>query len=120
VAFDEWVDPNDATVVKPRFQVKLAVTVPPDVQHDLGIEMGSLTMTDTIWLDVSPSGGLDYGPGKNSKLRSYRVATGNNQKGKNFSPSMLAGSIVTVRIEHNEYPKGSGELFERVRGVAKG
>jgi hypothetical protein len=33
---------------------------------------------------------------------------------------MLAGNIVTVRIEHNEYPKGSGELFERVRGVAKG
>jgi hypothetical protein len=65
------------------------------------------------------STGLDWSPGKNRGLTSVRDATGTNVKGHSFSPAMLEGRQVRVKIRHEEYPEGSGELQDRVAGVAK-
>jgi hypothetical protein len=58
---------------------------------------------------------LDTSPGKNSRLRKYREATGTNRPGEKFGPRSLQGKVVVIRIGHeiwNDAP------IEKILGVA--
>jgi hypothetical protein len=55
----------------------------------------------TIFLDISDTGGLDMGKGKNIGLGKLREAVGQNQAGP-WSPSMLNGQRATVRVEQDD------------------
>ena len=69
------------------------------------------------FIDVTDDGkSLDWSPGRNSGLRRLREATGLNEKGKTFSPRMLQGRQVRVKIKHRLY---EGEVFDEIGAVAK-
>jgi hypothetical protein len=67
-------------------------------------------------VDVSPSGGLDYGKGRSPALRQIRDATGLNIAGQAFSPRMLQGRFVRVRVKHESW---EGEVLDKIDSVAK-
>ena len=118
LAVRDWVSPRDPTKSGKAFDVQLTIDVPGDVQAELGLTEPTIKTKDSIMLDLTPTGALDYSIGKNAKLRKYRDATNNNIAGKTFSPRMLIGQVITAKITHREYPEGSGDLFEQVAGVA--
>jgi hypothetical protein len=68
-------------------------------------------------LEVTSDGkNIDYGVGKNARLRMYREATGLNIAGQSFNPRNLVGRQIKVNISHREY---NGELFAQVGKLAK-
>ena len=73
-------------------------------------------MKDSFFLDLTSSGTIDNGPGKNRGLRNYREACDLNKPGDSFSARMMTGKIVKVKVTHeiwNEAP------IERISGVAR-
>ncbi len=96
--------------------VPLRIQVPSQVQAVVG-GAAELTMTDRPMIDVLPNGSLDYSVGKNRGLRIYRDATGLNVKGEPFSPRMLQGKIVKVKVMHEIY---QDQPMEKVKEVFPG
>jgi hypothetical protein len=74
------------------------------------------TLTYSGRVDQSESGGIDYGKGKSPGLRQAREATGLNIAGQSFSPLMLEGRQVRVKVKHETW---EGELMDRVDAIAK-
>lgn len=58
------------------------------------------TVRQSIFLDVTSAGGLDFGKGKNVKLGRLREATGLNTPGQPFSFNMLEGRPARVSLKH--------------------
>lgn len=116
---EPWVSSRDPSKAGMKFNVPLTIDLPADVQAQCMLDSPTLTVKDSMMLDVNAAGQLDYAPGRNAKLRKYREATGNNNAGQPFAPRMLQGNVVTVKIGHREYPEGSGDFFENVEGIAK-
>lgn len=75
-----------------------------------------VVVTDSIFLDVTPSGGLDMSPGKNRGLRRYFEATGLNKPGSSLNS--LAGRMLKVVLRHELASDGSGDVYERVDSIA--
>ena len=100
-----------------KFDLTLKVDPMTGPAKESGIEWPTqVTINDSIMLDLTPSGALDYGTGKNGRLRIYREATNLNRPGEQFSPRQLVGRQVLVQIQHREY---QGDLFNEVKAVAK-
>lgn len=59
-----------------------------------------VTVKQGIMLDLIESGGLDLGKGRNIGLGKLRAALNLNQPGQPFAPSMLAGRVAKVKVEH--------------------
>ena len=74
-------------------------------------------MKDRVFLDTRDSGGLDMAPGRNRGLRRYYDATGLNKPGTTMNH--LAGQMVKVVLSHDVAKDGSGDLYERIAGIAK-
>jgi hypothetical protein len=92
-----------------------------DLQDDaLKLQMGrpKITSRGNVWLDITPSGGLDNGEGKNTGLGRVREACGQNDPSKPWSPSMLIGQMVRVKVTQSINPK-DGETYDNVTGVTK-
>lgn len=53
-----------------------------------------------IMLDLTPSGMLDMGPGKNVQFGKLREALGLNVPGAPFSPAMIVGRSGMVKVAH--------------------
>ena len=69
-----------------------------------------------VMLDLTESGGLDMGKGKNVGLGRLREACDLNRPGEPFAFSMLVGRIAKVKVEH----RINGEqIFAEVKAVAK-
>jgi hypothetical protein len=81
--------------------VPLRIQVPSEAQAG-GIPP-ELTITDRAFIDLTPSGSIDNGKGKNRAQRSYREATGMNTPGEPFAWRMLTGRTVKVKIVHEPY-----------------
>jgi hypothetical protein len=96
--------------------VSMVVTLPPEVQSELGIESNTLKFTDSIMLDLTAQGGIDNGVGKNRRLRIYREALDMNKPGDVFSPRKMIGQPLLVKMKHEIY---EGEPIEKVASVAK-
>jgi len=67
----------------------------------------------TIFLDVSESGGLDMGKGKNTGLGRLRTAVNQATPGPwNFT--LLDGNVAKVKVEHRMY---NGNTYADVKNV---
>lgn len=95
--------------------VPVILEVPAELQAEHGLPP-TLTVKDSIMLDLTETGGIDYGKGKNGRLRMYREALDMNKAGEPFSPGMMQGRYLKVRIKHEEY---EGNIQERVAGMAQ-
>lgn len=76
--------------------------------------MDNPSVRQSIFLDITESGGLDYGKGKNIGLGRLREALGQNT-GAAWSPSMLEGNVATVLVDHRLY---EGRTFADVKNVS--
>jgi hypothetical protein len=99
---------------KMEVPLRFDLTAYPDLRT--AVNADTVTITDTIMLDVTDSGSIDYSPGKNSRLRKYREALGMNAAGVPFSPRAMTGRMIKARIKHEPY---NDEIYERVEGVSK-
>jgi hypothetical protein len=95
--------------------IKIDVSTNPDTVKALG-GLTSVQIVDGIMADTTDAGGLDWAPGKNSKLRRYREALGMNTAGTPFSPRMMQGRMLKVKIKHDPY---EGEIYDKIDSVAK-
>lgn len=68
----------------------------------------------SIFLDITESGGLDMSKGKNVQLGKLREALGQNGPGA-WSPSMIEGNVARVKIAHRLY---ESQIFSDVKGVS--
>ena len=67
-------------------------------------------------LDLTESGGLDMGKGRNVSLGRLREAVGLNTPGQPFSFSMLVGRMAKVKVEHRV---DGDRIFAEVKAVTK-
>lgn len=114
-----WVSPKDSTKAGWAVDFPITVEVPPSEQVRCGLTQPTLQLKDGFILDLTESKGLDMSPGKNGALRRYREACDLNKPGDRFNIRMLSGKVIRVKIAHREYPEGSGDMFEDIKGVAK-
>jgi hypothetical protein len=84
------------------------------VKETLGRD--KVTVKQGIMLDITDSGGLDMGKGRNVGLGRLRDALGLNVPGQPFSFSMLSGRVAKVKVEHRI---DGDNLYAEVKGVAK-
>ena len=82
-------------------------------------EANGRLVRQTIFLDVSPNGGLAIGKNKNVALGRLRDAVGQNGP-QAWSPNNLVGAAAMIRIKHRigegDY---EGRTFDEVDKVAK-
>lgn len=126
IAVKPWTKKDDPTVSGKRFdmQIKIDLTSNSAAYQfvNTGLPEGSkpyetVVITDGVMVDSNADGtGLDYGPGKNRRLRLYREATGLNEPGHTFSPRMLTGRPIKVTIKHDPY---NGEVYEKIDAITK-
>lgn len=92
----------------------------PEVKAILGRD--KVTVRQGVMVDITPSGGLDMGKGKNVSLNRVREALGQNEAGKPWSPQMMIGKVCKVVIGHrpSDRPQDPpGTVFSDVNGVVK-
>lgn len=83
------------------------------------LERDKVTCKQGIMLDLTDSGGLDMGKGKNVGLGRLREALGMNEPGKPFSFSMMVGRPAKIVVTHRTDPKNPEAIFAEVKAVAK-
>lgn len=110
-----WQGKADPTKSGVAFDVPLTIDVPAELQAEKGLPP-TITLKDSIMLDLTPSGSIDQAKGKNRGLRIYRDALDMNKPGDTFSPRKMQGQVVTVKITHEIYQDAP---VERVSGVAR-
>ena len=72
-----------------------------DEQARVETGMAEPMVRQTLWLDITESGGLDFGKGKNVGLGRVREALGQNQSGKPWAPGMLIGGVAKIKVTHS-------------------
>lgn len=75
-----------------------------------------VTTRQAFLLDITETGALDMGTGKNVRLGRLREALGLNEKGKAFSMRMLTGRMGKIAVKHETY---EGVVRDLVDSVAK-
>lgn len=111
-----WTGRDDPSKTGIAFDVPVTIQIPADVQESLGLKMPTITLKDSIMLDLTESGTMDNSLGKNGHLRRYREALDMNKPGDAFSAKLMQGRPVLVKIGHELY---NGEPVERVKGVTR-
>jgi len=76
--------------------------------------MDEPTTKQTVWLDFTEAGALEFGKNKNVQLGRLRDALGQNT-GAPWKPTNLLGQVATVDIKHRLGEKGG--VFAEVRSV---
>lgn len=77
------------------------------------------TVTDSIILDLTPGGQLDFREGMNFRLGRYREALGQNIPGQPWKPRNMMGQVLKVNISHR-YDKNDATIaYPQVKGVEK-
>jgi hypothetical protein len=73
------------------------------------------TVRQSIMLDLTDSGQLDFGKGKNVQLGRLRAALDLNEPGKPFSFAMIQGRMGKVSVKHRI---DGDQIYAEVKGVA--
>ena len=79
--------------------------------------MAEPSVRQTVWLDVTESGGLDFGKGKNVGLGRLREALGQNTAGKPWAPGMLVGGVGIVKVGHSIDKRDGVTIQAEVKAV---
>lgn len=74
------------------------------------------TVRQTIFLDISETGGLDMSEGKNIGLGRLRKAVGQNGKGA-WSPTQLEGETALIKITQTPNKEDPSIVYNNVGGV---
>ena len=69
-----------------------------------------------LMLDITESGGLDMGKGKNVGLGRLRDALNLNNPGQAFSFSQIPGRMAKVKVEHRTH---EDQIFAEIKAVAR-
>jgi hypothetical protein len=77
------------------------------------------TAKQSIWLDLTPEGGLDKGAGKNVALGQVREALGQNKPGKPWSPSHIMNGMATILVKGEKDKQNPDITYARVTRVSK-
>lgn len=101
------------------YDVEFTVYLPLDVKELCKFKTDTITLKDGIMVDLNDKGGLDTTVGRNRQLRSYRDAMNQNAPGVAWSPTMLVGPMVLLKLRHEEYPQGSGNVQEKIADVLR-
>lgn len=96
-----------------NIRIDIDLTQYPDARAVVNADRVSLF--DMVMLDLTPSGTLDYGTGKNNRLRRYREALGQNTPGVPWAPLHMEGRPIKVKVKHDTY---DGETQARVDAVS--
>lgn len=86
----------------------------PELKQLLGRD--KITVKQGVMLDMTDSGNLDMGKGKNVGLGRLREALDLNQPGKPFAPSMMAGRAAKVVVSHRVV---NSDIFAEIKSVAR-
>lgn len=78
-----------------------------------------VTVRQGVMLDISATGGLDMGQGKNVGLGRLREAVGKNQPGEAFSFAMLPGLAAKVSVTHRQDKNDPETVYAEVKLVTK-
>lgn len=70
----------------------------------------------SLFLDLTPQGGLDFGKNRNVALSRLRAALGQNKAGKPWSFSHITGGTAIIRVKHESDKNGDPRAV--VKGVA--
>jgi hypothetical protein len=92
----------------------------PQVAEETGI--ASPSVRQSIFLDITPSGGLDFGKGKNVGLGRLREALNQNNAGQPWSFGNLVGAVAKIRVTQRivrDDATGVENIYNDVRGVTK-
>ena len=73
----------------------------------------------TLWLDITESGGLDFGKGKNVGLGRVREALDQNQSGKPWAPGMMVGGVAKIKVIHSIDKRDNVTVQANVSSVVK-
>lgn len=111
-----WQGKKDPTKSGIAWDIPLTLEIPADVQTQLGLQQPTITLTDSIMLDLTEAGTIDNSPGKNRGLRNYREALDMNKAGDVFSARKMTGQAVRVKVKHELY---EDQIMERVGGVTR-
>ena len=78
-----------------------------------------ITVKQGIMLDLTETGGLDMGKGKNISLGRLREAISLNTPGQPFSFTMIPGRLARLSISHRPDKNDSSIVYAEVKAVAK-
>ena len=81
--------------------------------------MAEPTVRQTIWLDLTESGSLDFGKGRNVGLGRLRDALGQNETGKPWQPGMMVGGVAKIKVTHSIDKRDNETIQAGVVSVAK-
>jgi hypothetical protein len=87
-----------------------------DAAVEAATGMKNPTVRQSIFLDITESGGLDNGKGKNVALGRVREALNQNQAGKPWAPGMLIGGVAKITVKHRMV---DDNVYTDVKGVGK-
>ena len=78
-----------------------------------------VTVKQAIFLDTTPTGGLDMAQGKNVALGRLREAVGKNTPGEPFSFAMLPGLMAKVSVSHRQDKNDPEVSYAEIKMVTK-
>jgi len=109
----QWQSKKDPSMSGLTLDIKWSID-DPAVKELLGRD--KVTVNQGIMLDLTDSGGLDMGKGRNIGLGRLREAIGCNTPGQPFSFMMVSGRVAKISVSH----RIDGEnIYAEVKGVAK-
>lgn len=111
-----WQGRTDPTKSGIAWDIPLTIEVPAEVQTQLGLTQSTLTLTDSVMLDLTAEGMIDNAPGRNRRLRMWREAVDMNKPGDAFSARKLQGKVIKVKVTHDVY---EGLPVEKIAGLAR-
>ena len=90
--------------------VPIHIEVPPKLQDAMKLP-GTVILSDSCFIDLTPANTIDNGVGKNRRQRQYRDALNMNNPGDVWSWRKAEGQPVRIKITHEIY---NGEVQDRV------
>lgn len=111
----QFADKNDSTKTYTSLDVKWLID-DENVKALLGRD--KVTVQQSVFLDITESGGLALGKGQNIALGKLREAVGLNNPGQAFAPSMLNGRMAKIAVTHRD-GKEPGDKIASVSAVTK-
>jgi hypothetical protein len=95
--------------------LQLEVDLGPYPEAKQICQVDSVILFPMLFIDLTPAGTFDSGKDKNRNLRMYRDALGQNVGGQRWSPSMMQGQLLRVKVDQEPY---QGEIRETVKAVS--
>ena len=112
----QWTKKDDPSVAGMAIDITWNID---DANVKALLERDKVTVKQGIMLDMTESGGLDMGKGKNVQLGRLREALGLNQPGQPFGFRMMEGRPARIAVGHRPDPKNAEMIYAEVKAVAK-